>query len=215
MRKIDKGNEPDSLSTFKRTNPYSRYGDLSEVERQDIRKACTKEQFHLCAYCCQAITGNNADSMNEHVEAQNLAPNRTLDFSNLVASCKTSKQCDSAHGSQPLPLTPLMQECEKELRFKRSGRVEGLTDRAKLSIRVLNLGDTEDNNKSLIEKRKQLVDVLILSKYSSNLDSLTMEDDIGLLEELINELVQPKKGKLEPFSPVLVNILREHLASIN
>jgi hypothetical protein len=35
-----------------------------------------------------------------------------------------------AHGSQPLPLTPLMPECETELRFKFSGRVEGLTERA-------------------------------------------------------------------------------------
>jgi hypothetical protein len=33
------------------------------------------EQFSLCAYCCQTIAGDN--SHNEHVEAQDKAPNRT------------------------------------------------------------------------------------------------------------------------------------------
>lgn len=214
MRKINKGNEPASLSIFKRSNPYSRYGELSEVERQDIRQACAREQLYLCAYCCQAITGDNSDTMNEHVEAQDLAPNHTMDFKNLVASCKALKQCDAAHGSQSLPLTPLMPECEIELRFKLSGRVEGLTDRAKECIRVLNLGDTEDNNKGLIEKRKQLVNVLIWSSYGHDLDKFSIEEDAGLIQMMIDDLVQPSEGKLKPFSPVLVNILRERLAQV-
>jgi uncharacterized protein (TIGR02646 family) len=167
VRKIDKGNEPESLAAFKRANPHDRYRDLTEAERRDVRDACTQEQYFLCAYCCQTITGESTDTMNEHVEAQALAPNRTLDFDNIVASCKTAKQCDAAHKSQPLPLTPLMPECQVELRFKLSGRVEGTTPRAIEAIRVLNLGDTEASNKALIEKRKQLVEGLIWSHYTS------------------------------------------------
>ncbi|WP_429212637.1 hypothetical protein, partial [Aeromonas veronii] len=91
MRKIYKGQEPASLAAFKRQNPHARYHDLSNDEegqaiRQQIREACTTEQFHLCAYCCQAISGTSEDTMNEHVEARDLAPKRTMDFSNLVAS---------------------------------------------------------------------------------------------------------------------------------
>ena len=208
MRKIDKGQEPDSLSAFKRRHPLARYPDVSDAERQEIRHTCAAEQFYLCAYCCQRISGTNEDTMNEHVEAQDRAPNRTLDFSNLVASCTTPKQCDAAHGAQPLPLTPLMPECETELRFKLSGRVDGLTERARETIRVLNLGDTEQNNKALVAKRKQLVDSLIWTHYGPNQQQLLQEEDHELLQMLIAELSQPQQGKLEPFAPVLVNILR-------
>lgn len=216
MRKIYKGQEPASLAAFKRQNPHARYHDLPNDEegqaiRQQIREACTTEQFHLCAYCCQAISGTSEDTMNEHVEARDLAPKRTMDFSNLVASCKTPKQCDAAHGSQPLPLTPLMPECETELRFKWSGRVEGLTERAKEAIRVHNLGDTEQSNKVLVAKRKQLVDSLIWTHYGDDQQALALEDDAQLLTMLIEDLSQPKQGKLEPFAPVLVNILRSQL----
>lgn len=213
MRKIEKGIEPASLTAFKRAMSHARYPDLTELERQDIRHACTAEQLYLCAYCCQAISGSNVDTMNEHVEAQQLAPHRTLDFNNLVASCRTPNQCDAAHGSQPLPLTPLMSECETELRFRVSGRVEGLSDRACEAIRVLNLGDTEQNNKALIEKRKQLVDSLIWTSYGQDPDQLQLEEDAELIRMLINDLDQPKDGKLEPFAPVLSNILRGRLAA--
>ncbi|WP_429230906.1 hypothetical protein [Aeromonas veronii] len=211
MRKIDKGQEPDSLSAFKRRHPLARYPDVSDAERQEIRHTCAAEQFYLCAYCCQRISGTNEDTMNEHVEAQDRAPNRTLDFSNLVASCTTPKQCDAAHGAQPLPLTPLMPECETELRFKLSGRVDGLTERAREAIRVLNLGDSEQNNKALVAKRKQLVDSLIWTHYGPNQQQLLQEEDRELLQMLIAELSQPQQGKLEPFAPVLVNILRSLL----
>lgn len=211
MRKIDKGQEPDSLSAFKRRHPLARYPDVSDAERQEIRHTCAAEQFYLCAYCCQRISGTNQDTMNEHVEAQDRAPNRTLDFSNLVASCTTPKQCDAAHGAQPLPLTPLMPECETELRFKLSGRVDGLTERAREAIRVLNLGDSEQNNKALVAKRKQLVDSLIWTHYGPNQQQLLQEEDRELLQMLIAELSQPQQGKLEPFAPVLVNILRSLL----
>ena len=211
MRKIDKGQEPDSLSAFKRRHPLARYPDVSDAERQEIRHTCAAEQFYLCAYCCQRISGTNQDTMNEHVEAQDRAPNRTLDFSNLVASCTTPKQCDAAHGAQPLPLTPLMPECETELRFKLSGRVDGLTERARETIRVLNLGDTEQNNKALVAKRKQLVDSLIWTHYGPNQQHLLQEEDRELLQMLIDDLNQPRQGKLEPFAPVLVNILRSLL----
>ncbi|SEI71346.1 TIGR02646 family protein [Allopseudospirillum japonicum] len=212
MRKIDKGIEPLSLIAFKQGSPNARYSDLSDVERRDIRAACTTEQFYLCAYCCQLISGDNSDTMNEHVEAQAIAPNRSLDFTNIVASCRKPNQCDAAHGSRPLTLTPLMQECETELRFRMSGRVEGLTERAENSIQVLNLGDTEKNNKALIEMRKQLIDSLIWEKYGDDPANLELEDDKELLNLLIDDLLTPEEGKLAPFAPVLVNILRKRMA---
>ncbi len=208
MRKINKGIEPIKLTDWKTSNPAGTYNDLSHIERQAIRLDCLKEQFYLCAYCCQSINEHNC--MNEHVEAKDIAPHRSLDFSNIVASCKSNRQCDDAHDSQPLPLTPLIAACETELKFKISGRVEGLTQRAKESIRVLNLGDTFQNNKSLIEKRKQLSHALL---FTNGIDPTKGIDDDELIEMVINDIKIPQAGKLNGFSPVVVNILEGWLAS--
>lgn len=210
MRKIIKGNEPTRLAAWKRANPSGRYQHLTNFERQAIRETCTKEQHYLCAYCCQTVSGTTADTMNEHVEAQNIAPNKSLDFNNIVASCTTLNQCDEAHGSQPLPLTPLMDECETELQFMLSGRVNGLTERAKNAIDVLNLGDHERNNKRLVEKRKYLTHSLLLE---NGVDPEAGLEDDDLLNMLINDLSLPKDGRLEPYAPVVVNVLRQWIAA--
>lgn len=142
--------------------------------------------------------------MNEHVEAQHLAPNRTLDFGNIVASCKTPKQCDDAHKSQPLPLTPLMPECVEELQFKLSGRVEGKTERAQEAIRVLNLGDHEKNNRALVEKRKNLVEALL---WENGVDPSEGLDDDDLIKLVLDSIATVENGKLRPFSPALASVL--------
>lgn len=209
MRVIHKGIEPSRLVAWKRANPQKCYNDLDSDIRRAIREQALKEQYYLCAYCCQRIQDVDA-CHNEHVEAQYLSPTRTLDFANIVASCNTSNQCGNAHKSRHLPLTPLMSECETELRFKISGRVEGLSDRAATTIQALNLGDHEKNNRSLIEKRKQLSSALL---WVNGVNPNAGLEDEELLESLIAELEQPQEGLLEPFAPVVINILRSWLKS--
>ncbi|WP_201567295.1 MULTISPECIES: TIGR02646 family protein [Psychrobacter] len=199
MRKISKqvGFEPASLSQFKRRNKQGNYSDLTVETRQDIRLACTIEQFYLCAYCCKQISGSSDDTMNEHVIARKTAPHKSLDYTNIVASCTTANQCDNAHGSQTLPLTPFDVECETDLDFKLSGRVVGLTDDAQKTIGILNL-----NNKSLNEQRKIFIDTILFT-YGEN----AIEDDY-LINIMIDELAQLEEGKLEAFAPVVINVLR-------
>ena len=204
MRKIDKGSEPLSLTRWKAANPTGKYTDLEYSLREDVRSACLQEQFGLCAYCCQSITGEG-DCCNEHVEARSAAPNRELDFSNIVASCNSRGQCDDAHGAQSFSLTPFMVECETELKFKISGRVEGTTERAKETIRVLNLGDHEKSNRKLVEKRKVLSQALLLRNGIDPSDGL--EDD-ELLQAVIDDIAKPVNGKLSSYAPVVVNILQ-------
>jgi hypothetical protein len=103
-----------------------------------------------------------------------------------------------------------MTECETELRFKISGRVEGLSDRATETIRVLNLGDHERNNRALIEKRKQLSNTLL---FTSDVDPDEGLEDEELLKMLISDLSLPQESQIsmEPFTPVVINILRNWL----
>jgi uncharacterized protein (TIGR02646 family) len=209
MRTIKKGDEPPRLSVWKKENPLGQYNQLTENVRPTIRQQALEEQFYLCAYCFQRIK-DITTCHNEHVEAQSLNPQRTLDFTNIVASCNTKNQCGKAHKSQFLPLTPLMNECETELKFKISGRVEGLSDRAITSIQILNLGDNENNNRALIEKRKQLSNSLL---WANRIDPEEGLEDEEILKILIDELAQPQQHQLEPFSPVVINILRSWLQS--
>ncbi len=211
MRKITKrvGFEPQSLTDWKRRNPHGKYTDLSTLEREDIRSECLEEQYCLCAYCCKSISVKDHDCMNEHVEARRIAPHRCLDFTNIVASCKTPNQCDRSHGSQPLLLTPFMEGCETELEFTLSGRVRGLTQDALETIRVLNLGDARKHNKSLIEQRKQFIYAMLLT---NGIDSDEGLDDDELIESVIADISTPKDGKLEAFAPVVANVLRQWVA---
>jgi len=202
VRKIVKGEEPEELSQWKRRHPNKSYKDVTEVERRAIRQAGLNEQYYLCAYCCYSINEDN--SHNEHIHPQHVAPNQTLEFHNIVASCNEPKQCGEAHGAKIIPLTPLMPECETELKFYLSGKVKGLTERATDTINLLNLGD---GNKALINKRKQLVDALIFGCGSSPDVIQLLEDE--LLEIIMEEINQPKDGKLEAFAPILQNILRQ------
>lgn len=208
MRKITKqvGFEPQSFTRWKRANPQGNYNNLTKVERKDIRSDCATEQYYLCAYCCKRISGDGKDCMNEHVVARRIAPNQSLDYTNIVASCRTPKQCDDAHGSQPLPLTPFDVECETDLKFKLSGRVEGKTADATETIRVLHLGN---DNKSLVEQRKQFVQALLLG---DGIDPDDVIDDSDLIQMVIDDLAQPKNGKLEAFAPIAINVLRQWVA---
>lgn len=207
MRKIDKGMEPPSLTRFKRSNKTSRYQDLPPNERRLIRASCISEQYGLCAYCCQSITVD--DALNEHVEAQDHAKNRTLDFSNIVASCQRPHQCGTGRKTKPLPLTPLMAECETELKFYLSGLVSG-TKRAMVSIKALNLGHTLESNRGLVGARKQMVDMLMFD-LSTDAADLQFEDE-ELLRMFLEDLKTPKATQcLQPFSPVLVNVIQHFL----
>jgi len=209
VRKIDKGMEPQSLTRWKRSNSALRYKDLPREESRSIRTSCISEQHGLCAYCCQRITVESAH--NEHLEAQDRAPSRTLDFSNIVASCQNPNQCGHGRGTQALPLTPLMDECETELKFYLTGRVTGQTERARLAIEALNLGHTDQSNRGLIGRRKAMVDALIRSQ-SGPPEDLQFEDE-EFLSLLLEDLKTPDATqRLQPFSPVLVNVIHQLLA---
>lgn len=213
MKKINKESEPLELIEWKRQNPSSRYNDLSHIERQLIREACSREQFFLCAYCCQPISGESADTVNEHIEPQHFSAHQTLDYTNIVASCRTKGQCDDAHQSQLLPLTPLMAECETELLFKINGRVEGLTERASKTVKVLNLGDHEKNNKSLVYKRKNaFISLLLTNQLTLDDANLDLVDD-DFLMALKLDLENVENERLAPYAPVMVKMLDQWFGS--
>lgn len=209
MRKIEKLDECKEVAQWKKKNPTGKYSEIDDLTRRAIRTCLLTEQYGLCAYCCQIISSID-DCHNEHLKPQATHNAETLAHTNMVASCNAKRQCGDAHSSRNLPITPLMDECETELVFKLSGRVEGTSDRGRETIRVLNLGDKNDTNKALVAKRKQLCDALLWTRCGNGFDDLCHEDT-DLLRIIIEDISEPKGNKLDSFSPVLANMLKQYL----
>ncbi len=104
-------------------------------------------------------------------------------------------------------MTPLMPECETDLKYYISGLVEGLTDNARNMIDVLNLGDTRKRNRRLVEIRKCIIFALLF-QHGTQPEELQMLD-ADLICLLIDEFENPDNGKLEAYSPVIVSVLRD------
>lgn len=101
-----------------------------------------------------------------------------------------------------------MDECETELKFYLSGRVEGLSPRAITSIQVLNLGDRRENNRTLFSARKSILDTLLFD-YGMEGNELEAED-AELMKMLLEDLRLPDaQNRLKPSAPVLVNVIRQ------
>lgn len=207
MRRIRKTAEPPSLTAWKKANPgKSKYDQLSDDVRRSIRQSALQEQHYLCAYCCCLISSaDKGKCHNEHMEARSINSKRELDFSNIVVSCNNKNQCGTSHESQPLELLPIMDECETELQFMISGRVRGLSHRAVEAIRILNLGDSEKNNKALVDKRRRLVEAIL---YKNWVDPKEGIEDEEIVEMLLDDLLTPVEGKLDSFAPVAANVIR-------
>ena len=70
------------------------------------------------------------------------------------------------------------------------------------------LGDCRENNRALFGARKSILDALL---YDSGMEGDGLEvADFDLLTQLKEELEQPDtNNRLKPFSPVLVNVIRQ------
>lgn len=223
MRKVAKSSEPIELTNWKQRHPQlTKYLDLNNKTNSvalkaegklvidAIRTQNVKDQYYLCAYCMCLIENRKDSAMNEHVEPRRFNHQKELDFGNIVASCTTKNQCDHSHGSQPLNLHCLMDECEEELEYGLNGKVLGTTDRAKETIKVLNLGDEQVNNRFLIDQRKQYIEMYILHEQGIEPDELKLESD-DILEMMLDELTTLNNGNLAAYSPVISSIIQRLL----
>ncbi len=141
---IEKSEEPEFLSEFNRKNPDKTY-DSEEFAhyRGILTDVLIKEQKGICAYCCGRIKKENVH--NEHIEPRNpgkYVSKRSLDYSNLVASCNTIRTCgrkkENKYDSDKF-VSPLEQECEKKFTYYGNGTIVG----DEYTINLLNLNDYE------------------------------------------------------------------------
>lgn len=157
MQRIIKDEEPDFWKTYRRRNPKCTYNDLDKNDngkavRRKIRGHMIKQQNYICAYCCKRI--NEDSAANEHIRPKGDPKYMSLsmDYNNLVASCKTFKTCtmkkDNEY-SEELFISPLDEDCESHFEYFPDGSIRGITEKGKYTIELLGL-----NEYSLKDARK-------------------------------------------------------------
>lgn len=162
MQTIKKtGSMPRETAKGFKTHQNKPWGEIPEEIKASLRKQLEEEQKGLCCYCCKSIVGQFTHI--EHLVSRKHNPSKYADYNNLLLSCNTSRQCDNAKGDQVLPLTPLMDECDEEIKINLAGELEANTNRGQQSLDILNL-----NNRQICANRKRLLDMMIFCFNSSN-----------------------------------------------
>lgn len=189
MQYIDKKlTMPDTVQAWIDTENPQEWRELSyynkETHYKTLREQLRQEQKGLCCYCCQIL----AEKVTiEHLKPRNPYKDLTFKYENLLLSCKPNpkigepKQCDKAKDNDELDLTPLMKECDIEIRLNLNGELEWTTDRAEHAITLLNL-----NNQDLRKRRQDLIDNL--HKWVLEFDLELDKESLMLLMDSINNI---------------------------
>ena len=138
----------DTEKGFKKYKTKS-WGEIPEDIKAPLRQQLYNEQHGVCCYCCKSVS--NKKTTIEHLKSRNDYPHKCFDYDNLLLSCSISKQCDNAKGSQELLFTPLMNECDYEIKLNLAGELESDSERGNQAIKILNL-----NNRKACQHRKNL-----------------------------------------------------------
>lgn len=153
MRFINKGDEPESFTTWKALENEEwqpSYSELSNPEKRDVYNALLKNQGFICCYCESEIT--NDDYHLEHLNPQSAEEGDDLDFNNFLCSClkNTSKgdplHCGKEKADEILQVHPLQPNCQDHFTFTADGKIQGANVGAENSIRVLALDLGKLNN---------------------------------------------------------------------
>lgn len=148
MRKINRKGEPDFWKEYRRMHPKMQYKDLKDTEegnelRRSLREHLLQSQHGLCGYCCRKVELEH--SLNEHMKPQSIYPKESMDYKNLIVSCKTEGAGATCGVSKEnnydenLFVSPLEDNCEKEFVFYPNGQIEGVGKRGKYTCEILNL----------------------------------------------------------------------------
>ncbi len=172
---IEKGEEPVWLSEFKKKNPMATYdSDLFDGYKEQLRKELVAEQHSLCAYCCSSISNEKAH--NEHIEPRNPKKGvsvRSLDYTNLVASCNNKNTCGSRkkneYNSEKF-VSPLNPNCEDAFLYYSDGIVEG--DQYTIDLLNLNAYELKEARKAIFRIIKDLDKEIIELIYCQENETL-------------------------------------------
>lgn len=184
MQKIHKsGQMPVETAKWIRKNKTATW-NLPTDEKLLLKSQLLNEQNSICCYCGSALSIHGSHI--EHIKCQDKYPNLRFDYANLLVSCNghNAKHCGHKKGNADLPIDPLMDECDSEIKLNLAGELEANhSDDASHSINILNL-----NDRRLRSLRKSKIDMIRFTfdpnAYDTPISVLDKETLDLILEDL-------------------------------
>jgi len=207
MRPICKGTEPEEFTLWKKGDSPDWNPGWSDFDgtaiKSKVKEALLQEQGYVCCYCEQRI--EKADSHIEHLESRHGTPQRSLDYTNILACCmreepRVPRHCGSRKGDRTLKVSPLLPDCREYFTFTGFGNVRP-TDvparraMAEEAITIIGLDIAK-----LVTMRKRAVDGFIQA-----LAGVTPDQARAVLARIDSRNAQ---GKNEPFASAILSVLQ-------
>lgn len=198
---IKKNKEPVSFKEWKNNFKKATYKNLKGKIKADLRNSLLEEQGYICCFCGAAIgvvkdegdgnivilqkpiqNKNKHNVRNAHIVPQSKAPQLSLNYNNICASCgkfinddeQCEEHCDLAQKDSILPITPLQKDCENFFSFNIDGTISPNINKSKAdqkkaeeTINILKL-----NTKDLINQRYEIIRTFSdsIEKNPTNID---------------------------------------------
>ena len=219
MRFIAKQGTPPALKDWmremRRDAPQNlSYGNLPTAVKDEVKQALLTEQGHLCAYTLRKLR-SIGDCHIEHVEPQNAAPGKDLDYANMAA-CVPKDGGDTSVGygaptkaGQAVALnvdfvSPHMQGCSARFQFEANGDVRAAPgDAAALgTISTLKL-----NHAELVDLRRSALQAHGLAVTVRTTRTTRQLKSAAEARRFAVEVLRPDaSGQLEPYCVALAQV---------
>ncbi len=217
MRYIRKGEEPESLTQYKKESNayYDGYAD-----KDDIRRNLMEDQGYLCGYCMRRLN-DISDVKIEHIVPQSTLKDdekKALDYRIMVGVCygnekkgrrKECLTCDAHRGSKDLYVDPFDENNINQIEYDSEGYITSQNEEIKKSLQeTLNL-NYDGPDAYLVQNRKE-----VLKKCKDKLRTMQKE---GLWKrqnlERILKFYQEKdeEGKYIPYSGIAIWYITKRL----
>ncbi|WP_374123347.1 retron system putative HNH endonuclease [Leptotrichia hongkongensis] len=191
MLKVDKKDEPEFFSKFKKKNGPKDWKDLDFEIKRKLKKYMLENEQKIddksyCPYCEMIISSENNDLKEdkkchiEHIKPKSKFPNLAFDYRNFLTSCSdknTCGHCKQSDWDNKLFINPIEENPEEYFSYSiRTGKIipkkeAGLEyEKAIKTIEILNL-----NENKLCDYRKSYINQILNSIKNSRNDDEKIE----------------------------------------
>lgn len=219
MRSIAKQGTPRALSSWvrdqQREAPHNlSYGSLPTPVKDEVKRALLVEQMYLCAYTLRKLSGIE-DCHIEHVEPQNAAPGKDLDYANMAA-CVPKNGGDTSLGygapikaGQAVTLnsdfvSPHSTSCSARFRFDDKGTVHAVAGDAAAQGTIATL---KLNHSPLVDLRRSALQTHGLAvAFRTTRTTRRLKSAAEARQFAVDVLKPDGRGQLEPFCVALSQV---------
>jgi len=222
LKKITKGKEPKSLTTYRSSIAHKNledsniYEDFAEKTKEqcrenradNLRKQLLQEQGYICCYCMSRIDCSN--SKIEHFKPQTKYREFQIDYQNLFIACsggegfKSKEQfCDTKKGEKELNHIDLLSAIEYN--YTKNSKHISIISKDKNIDREIN--DILNLNVLLLKKNRKQV----YNRVMNNLKSKGYT--ISNIQKVLSYYQTKHNGKFEPYCEMIVYFLTKKLKS--